>query len=536
MDVLKNVKSKVLMIGALKGGLLFLIIFIGLTSFNIPGYKPQVKQNPPNILFIISDDQGYPHASAYGCPFVNTPAFDKIAREGILFTDFFVCAPQCSPSRASILTGQYIWQNGPAGTHWSGFPERLTTYTDILKQQGYEVAYTGKGWEPGNWIDGGRTTNPVGIKYIDTKDASTYNKSRPASGISRDNYAGSFKLFLNKRNKSKPFCFWLGGREPHRPYEKGSGLKHGKKLSSVKIPPYLPDSNTIKSDMLDYALEIEWFDKQVGKALKMLEENGLLNNTLVVFTSDNGMPFPRAKAFCFDDGNHVPLAIMWKGHIKNPGRKVNDLTSAVDLFPTILEAAGLKDAVSHTQGKSLFDIFENGDSGVTDKSRKYIFWGRERHGSARWDNLGYPQRAVRSDRYLYIWNLKPERFPAGAPKEIKGDSLVWDFGDIDPSPSKDFMIKHQGSLFKLAFNKFPDEMLYDIQKDPYCMHNLANNPAYEKVKDKLSGILKQKLKETNDPRMGNNPNIWESYRRYGPIHKFPRPEWADSIVNSQMIK
>lgn len=521
----------------LRTGIFYLAIFIGFLSCNSANQEKVYAQGEqPNILFIISDDQGYPHASAYGCPFINTPTFDSIAQHGILFNNFFVCAPQCSPSRASILTGQYIWQNGPAGTHWSGFPARLTTYTDVLKDYGYEAGYTGKGWEPGNWIDGGRTTNPVGIRYIDTKDAVSYNKSRWASGISSDNYAGSFKLFLSKRDKNKPFCFWLGGREPHRYYEKGSGLKHGKKLSSVKLPPYLPDSKVIKSDMLDYALEIEWFDKQAGKVLNMLKEKGLLSNTLVVFTSDNGMSFPRAKAYSFDAGTHVPLAIMWEGHIKNPGRTVNDLISAVDFFPTFLEAAGLENKVEHTEGKSLFNIFKEGKSDRTDKSREYIFWGRERHGSARWDNLGYPQRAVRTDQYLYIWNPKPERYPAGAPKEIKEDTLVWDYGDIDPSPSKTFMIHHRGKLFKMAFDKFPKEMLFDSKKDPYCMHNLADDSNYQEIKNKLSTVLKQKLKETSDPRMGSNPNIWESYRRYGPIHSFPRPEWADSILKSQVVR
>lgn len=509
---------------------IILIFFTGVVSAQNP------KQNHrPNILFIISDDQGYPHASAYGCSFVHTPTFDRIANEGVLFTNAFVAAPQCSPSRASILTGQFIWQNGPAGTHWSTFPARLATYTDILRQHGYEVAYTGKGWEPGNWIDGGRTTDPAGIKFVDVKDAATYNKSRYASGISTDNYAGSFQMFLDKRDQSKPFCFWLGGREPHRPYEKGSGVKSGKKLSSVKLPLYLPDSNVIKSDMLDYALEIEWFDHQAGKVLNLLRKKRLLKNTLVIFTSDNGMPFPRAKAYSFDDGNHVPLAIMWKDHIKNPGRTITDLISAIDFFPTFLEAAGIKNKTT-VPGKSLLNILIKHKLKTSDSSDQYIFWGRERHSDARWDNLGYPQRAIRSGQYLYIWNLKPERYPAGSPKEIKKGSLVWAYDDIDPSPSKDFMIEHQGKLFDLAFDKFPEEMLYDIQTDPYCMNNLADNSDYQKAKNKLSNILKKRLKQTDDPRMGSDPDIWESYRRYGPLRKFPTPAWADSIIKSQVIK
>src|SRR5699024_2465878 len=150
-------------------------------------------------------------------------------------------------------------------------------------------------------------------------------------------------------------------------------------------------------------------------------------------------------------------------------------------------------------GKMLLDIFNNGESGITDNARKYIYWGRERHGNARWDNLGYPQRAVRSDHYLYIWNPEPNRYPAGSPKRIgKGDELVWSFGDIGATPTKDYMIHHKGSLFQLTFSKFPEAMLFDIKKDPYCMNNLAQDPAYQNVKDALSHILKRTLQATKD--------------------------------------
>lgn len=532
-----------------------LLLFIGwIFSCNTIVHENAEKQSKrPNILFVISDDQGYPYASAYGCKFVHTPNFDRIAHQGILFTHFFVDAPQCSPSRASILTGKHIWQIGPAGTHASIFPAGLPVYTDILKDHGYQVGYTGKGWGPGSWEDGGRSTNPAGVLYDDRAERYTdnYSEKRWAKGISRDNYAASFKMFLSKRKEDQPFCFWFGGHDPHRGYEKGSGLRRGGKLSDVKVPPYLPDVKEIRSDFLDYAVEIEWFDMQVGRALEELKKEGELDNTLIIFIGDNGMPFPRAKAFCLEAGVHTPLAIMWKNHIKNPGRTVDDLISAVDLFPTILEAAGVKDTFSHTQGKSVFNIFKNGKAGVTDPTRKYVFFGRERHSDSRWHNLGYPARAVRTDHYLYVWNLKPERYPAGAPKKIVHDTLVWAYQDIDGSPTKTYMIQHRNdpslnlniegpsvssgsakqaensiSLFNLSFGKFPKEMLYDIKKDPYCLHNLSGNPHYDKIKAHLSSVLKQKLKATHDPRLGETPDVWESYRRYGVMRKFPEPEWA----------
>lgn len=510
--------------------IILLLCVIGFWSLKSAGQNQAASR--PNILFIISDDQGYPHASAYGCDFVKTPVFDQIAKEGLLFTNAFVAAPQCSPSRASILTGQQIWQNGPAGTHWSSFSSGLITYTDLLEESGYRVGYTGKGWAPGNWIDGGRKTNPAGVKYVATKNAKEYAAEIPTTGISHENYAGSFEMFLDETDREKPFCFWMGGWEPHRPYEEGSGLKHGGKLSDVNVPPYLPASDTVRGDLLDYALEIEWFDQQAGKAIKLLKEKGMLDNTLVVFTSDNGLPFPRAKAYSFDEGNRVPLAMMWKGHILKPGRTVSDLVSAIDFFPTFLEAVGLKKEAARAEGRSLVDLFQNDRA----EDRKYIYWGRERHGNARWDNLGYPQRAIRSDQYLYIWNPKPERYPAGSPKIFKGKELVWNYGDIDPSPTKDYMINHPNdTLSKMTFEKYPEEMLYDIKKDPFCMNNLAYDGTHQEIKEELSAILKKKLKDTKDPRVGKYPDVWESYRRYGPMHQFPRPDWADSILKKQEV-
>jgi len=533
---------------------LLILVYSGSVSAYTPHKKPDgIQKQRTNILFIISDDQSYPHASAYGSEFVNTPNFDRIAKNGLLFTHSFVAAPQCSPSRASILTGRYIWQNGPAGTHASIFPAGLITYTDILKEHGYQVGYTGKGWAPGSWRDGGRSTNPAGRRYDDKDSRYTddYPEKRIASGISSVNYAKSFQLFLEDRDQNKPFCFWMGGHEPHRPYEQGSGLKRGKKLSSVHLPKYLPNADVIKSDMLDYAVEIEWFDRHVGRVLDMLKKKNLLDNTLVIYTGDNGMPFPRAKALSFEAGTHTPLAMMWKnGPIKNPGRTVDDMISMVDIFPTILEATGLQNRYPEIQGRSLMKIFKSGKSGLNNLRRKYIFWGRERHSNARWHNFGYPQRAIRSKRYLYIWNLKPERYPAGTPKKFgKNDSLVWAYQDIDGSPTKTWMIKqhagtltgemasqqHQinypgdpkdGSYFQMAFGKFPEEMLYDIQKDPYCLHNLADKPGYQEVKNRLAKVLKDKLKATHDPRLGKTPNIWNSYRRYGPMRRFPEPDWV----------
>ena len=467
----------------------------------------------PNILFAISDDQSWLHTSINGCKAVKTPIFDRLAAEGILFTNAFGVAPQCSPNRATILTGRNIWQLEEAGTHGSNFPKKYVTFPDILEKSGYQIAYTGKGWGPGNWKVNGRTRNPAGPAIQKHKI-----KNRTNTAISNNDYSANFEEFINNREKGKPFFFWYGAHEPHRVYLKGSGVAAGKKLNAVKVPRFLPDSPEIRSDILDYLLEIEWFDSELGKMLKLLKEKGELENTIVVVTSDNGMPFPKAKANLYEYGIHMPLAVYWPEKIKS-GRVVTDLISFSDFAPTFLEIAGAK-PVSKITGKSFLNILESDKQGAVDSSREYILAGRERHTHARPNNFGYPSRAIRTQEYLYIWNLKPERWPAGNPT---GSGDPEGYHDIDGSPSKTFMIENQKKeklIFHQAFDKRPEEELYNIKIDPGCMNNLAGKAEFDSIKRELKTKLKQKLTQQQDPRMLGNGDIFESYPRYSRMRKF----------------
>ena len=484
------------------------------------------KSDRPNILFVISDDQSWPYASAYGTDWVKTPGFDRVAKKGILFNNAFVTSPGSSPSRASILTGRYPWQIEEAGTHGSSFPLKYKVFTQVLDENGYLTGFTGKPWAPGNWEISGWKQNPVGKEYNQKK------LQPPYSGISKVDYSGNFELFLQQRKKGQPFFFWFGAHEPHRAFEEGSWRNETKNENSPEVPGFLPDISIVKQDLLDYAVEIEWYDKQLVKILDKLDETGELENTLIIITGDNGMPFPRAKANCYDAGLHVPLAICWGAKIRS-GQKVDDLFSMVDLAPTILEAAGLKfDGAIPMTGISMLKPL------LSDKFRKQqnqqeIFAGRERHSSARYENRGYPQRIIRTDKYLYIKNYHPEFWPAGDPQVYLKDNTLGEmhqaYLDIDDSPThryfKNTNMKDPGflSLFLAATAKRPAEELYDIVKDPACMENLAGKAGYETIRKQLSDRLVNRLKDTSDPReTGSNPEIWETYPRLeGEIRKFP---------------
>lgn len=481
----------------------------------------------PNILIAISDDHSYPHTSAYGYPAIKTPAFDRVASQGLLFENAFVASPGCSPSRAAFLTGRQPWQLEEAGTHASSFPAHYVVYPDLLEQNGYFVGYTGKGWGPGNWEISGRTRNPAGEAFNDH----LFDEA-PARGINRNDYTANFEAFLDSREPGQPFHFWFGASEPHRPFEEGIGVRTGKELETVVVPAFLPDTPVVRSDLLDYAYEIEWFDRHLGQMLEILEARGELENTLVIVTGDNGMAFPRAKANLYAYGIHVPLAIQWPARI-SPGRTVSDLVSLVDLAPTILEITGIE----HTEqfpmtGRSMTTILSSQREGLVDPSRNRIYSGRERHSSSRYENMGYPARALRTEEYLYIRNFAPERWPAGDPQKFEEDGELGPmhgaYHDIDAAPSLTLLVEGSGDpelsrFLELAVAKRPAEELYLIAEDPECLRNLADSDEHEEILRQLRQQLERYLVETGDPRMGPNADVFETYPRYSPIRSFPPP-------------
>jgi arylsulfatase A-like enzyme len=451
----------------------------------------------PNILFIIFDDwNGSTHASAYGCTWIKTPNFDGVAREGVLFKNAFTSNPKCSPCRATILTGRNTWQLKEAVSHNGYFPAGFETYPDLLEKAGYVVGLTGKGWGPGDFKTlAQRTRNPAGPSF------DKLSQDVPASGISRLDYPGNFGEFLKARDKSKPFCFWMGFHEPHRAYEWNSGARAGKKLEDVKVPAFLPDTEIVRRDLLDYAVEVEWGDTQIGRALKLLEEAGVAENTLVVVTSDHGMPFPFVKGQIHEDAFHLPLAMRWPAAIK-AGRVVEDFVNVRDLAPTYLELAGLKPHEQMT-GKSLANILRSDKSGWIE-NRDVMLAGKERHDIGRWNDLGYPVRAIRTKEFLYVHNFHPERWPAGNPET--------DFGNVDPSPSKEVVKALGGHFYELSLGKrLPDE-LYDIRKDPECVNNLANDLFYAPVVEELRYKMAGMLKDEGDPRFAGEGAMLDAYK------------------------
>jgi N-sulfoglucosamine sulfohydrolase len=470
--------------------------------------SPAIAAQRPNILFCIADDASYPHMSAYGCDWVKSPGFDRVAREGLLFTRAYTPNAKCAPSRACILTGRNSWQLKEACNHIPHFPAEFKTYAEALGEHGYFVGKTAKGWAPGKAVDrNGRKRQLTGTPF---------DKQRikpPTTGISGNDYTANFQDFLDAAPDGQPWCFWYGSTEPHRAYEYGSGVaKGGKSLDDLeRVPAFWPDNDIVRNDILDYAFEIEYFDQHLTRMLELLEKDNQLDNTLVVVTADNGMPFPRIKGQEYELSNHLPLAVMWINGIKNPGRVIHDFVSFIDFAPTFVEVAGLSwpdTGMQPTPGRSLTEIFDSAKSGRVVAQRDHVLIGKERHDIGRPNDWGYPIRGIVKGDLLFLQNFKTDRWPGGNPET--------GYLNCDGSPTKTEVLKarlisSQRHFWQSAFGKRPAYELYDIKKDPECMANLAEDPAFRLPLAELRYQLMLELGQQKDPRIAGEGDVFDKY-------------------------
>ncbi len=469
---------------------LFALALLHLIGWPIMGAaaNSQTPTERPNILLIIADDWSFPHASVYGDRSVKTPHFDRIAREGLLFDHAYVSSPSCTPSRASILTGQHFWRLKEGANLYGPLRPEFQTYPQILEEHGYFVGYSEKGWGPGN--HDGRDHNPAGPYFRDFTD------------------------FLSNKPQGAPFCYWFGSFNPHRGYQVGSGEKAGINLKNIDLPPFFPDVPEVRGDLADYYAEVQDFDDEIGEILFSLEQIEQLDKTLIVVTSDNGMPFPRCKSNLYDFGVRVPLAIRWRQHFDFSGIRSIPI-SLTDLAPTFLEAAGIE-IPDEVTGQSLLPLFRDDGGSLI---REYVYFGKERHvpGQEQGDWRGYPMRAIRSHQYLYIENLFPHLWPAGTPNFQTASFYPGYFADIDGSPTRSYMIRHRQDskdyeeIYHASFNRRPAEELYDLRTDPDQVINVASDPAYQKIKTTLFEALQKERINTGDPRLTGDDEVFENF-------------------------
>lgn len=449
----------------------------------------------PSVLFIIADDASRHFGEANGCNWVKTPNIDRLAKSGLVFDNAYTPTSKCAPSRASILTGRNPWQLEDAANHQPYFPAKFLAFSEGLRKAGIQTGGEGKTWGPGEakLADGSPRNFALGGDGGE-------NAKDPGAGLT---------AFLKKRAPGTPFFYWFGSHYPHRPYKHDSGIAAGKKPSDIdRVPAYWPDSDIIRRDMLDYAIEVEAYDAQVGSLIAALDASGETKNTLIIVTSDHGMPFPRVKGHTYDDAHHIPFVATWPAGIVKPGRRVAEFISFIDLAPTFLELFGVNgvaQGMSPITGGSFTDLLRNETKG----ERGTVIVGRERNdvlarpGSPA--GLGYPSRAIRSGNLFYVHNFEPDRWPCGNPE--------LGFSDTGASPSKTLAMEsgEKNPLWQHAFGKRPAEQLFDVASDPDCVTNLAADPAFAGKLAVLRETLMSELKKQNDPRALGHGDVFDQY-------------------------
>ena len=432
----------------------------------------QATVSRPNILWILGEDMG-PELGCYGYPLVTTPNLDRLAREGMLCTAAFTTAPVCSASRSALITGMYQTTIG-AHNHRShrddGYklPPPVVTITSLFRRAGYFSANV-KTPARGLRVYGKTDFNFVAGKVFDGTD-------------------------WNQRKPGQPFYAQINFVEPHRArpphvWSRARVLKHHIDPSKVTLPPYYPDDPIVRRDWAGYLDNINLLDQKVGKVLKRLDDEGLADQTVVIFVGDNGRCHVRGKQFLYEGGIHVPLIIRWPGHIK-PGTVNRELISGIDLSATSLKLAGITPP-KWMQGRVFL-----GPS--RDKPRQYIFAARD-----RCDETVDRIRCVRSSRYKYLRNFFPNR-PYTQPNAYKEHSY--------PALAVMQRLYKQGKLTpaQAAFMKptRPKEELYDLQTDPYEIHNLATDPRQQQVLQQYRGLLNRWIKTTGDLGAIPEKTIW----------------------------
>lgn len=424
-------------------------------DFGLGGAAFAAGDARPNIMVIIADDLGDGDLGCYGNPAIATPHLDRLAEQGVRFTSAFVTTSSCSPSRTSFFTGMYPHATGAEDLHVP-LPSGIDIIPSYLSRAGYHTMHAGK-----------LHLGPEGARQFDRVDTGRI-----------DTDASIWERMLDERPADRPFFMTVCFYDPHRPYGPGAS-EPPTDPASVIVPPYLADTPDTRRDIALYYDAARRLDRNAGAVMGKLEREGLDRDTVVIFFSDNGMPFPRAKTSCHDSGVRTPMIVRWPG-VAPEGAVSGSLMSTVDLAPTILAMAGV-DAPQSMQGVDAGPVFRDPEATV----REYV------HVERNWHNIDDHQRGVRDGRYKYIRQYHPRR-PMPLASDLMGspsyDALLRerDAGRLTAEQMRLFMVPRAG------------EELYDTARDPWEFVNIAGNPSYAGVLERLRAECDRWLENTHD--------------------------------------
>ena len=462
--------------------------------------RASASDNRPNIVLIIGDDISINDHGVYGHPHIRTPNIDRLAANGLRLNNAYLTSPQCSPTRCSVITGRYPHNTGAPELHME-LPEGQVMFPELLKEKGYYTAAMGK-WHLGTYAQ--RAFNQI------------IDGSRPSG-------AEHWIQALQERPKDKPFFMWFAAHDAHRGWQSDSKAEPHRPEDAV-VPPYMVDSLRTRQDIAKFMDEIQRLDRYVGDVVAELEDQGVLDNTLLISMADNGRPFPRCKAWLYDGGIKTPFIVHWPNGLKKRGMVSNSLISAIDIAPTVLETAGL--AIPQTvQGISFSPLFHDPEARIRD----YAF------AELNWHTQFSHMRMVRWKNYVYIRNSAPELSNMMMAK-IDREFVPW---------LELLRVQEAGELTSAQANVMrrprPNEELYDVDADFNQLNDLVDQAVHQSALEHLRSIMDCWVTETGDTKPESALRTPDRYSRQtgtrisGIPDNPPRRDWAGKAKNAPAI-
>jgi len=446
------------------------------------------EQRRPNFLIIMADDCTYNDLPLYGGTNALTPNIDAFAENGLTFNQAYLASAMCQPCRAELFSGKYPLSNGCCWNHSASHTD-TRSLPQHLRPLGYRVGISGK-----------VHVRPESAFPFDDVAGFDPNCVRNPT---RPHDLQAVREYISPEKHDSPFCLVIALTEPHVPWVMGDASQYPPK--KIDLPANLADTRATRENFSRYLAEITYMDGQVGEILQTLDESGQKENTLVLFTSEQGSQFPGNKWTNWNTGLHTALIAAWPGHIP-AGKRTDALVQYCDVAPTLLEAAGAKS--DEFDGSSFLSVLR----GESDRHRKFVFG---MHNNLP-EGPAYPIRSISDGTHRYIQNLRPqeiyiEKHLMGNAKHATGYWSSW--MGVDP------LTKPQTYELTRRYVSRPEEQLYHTVSDPYELKNLVEEQEYAQTRNELRAALERWMNDQNDPGAPvDTPEALKSARKGEHLH------------------
>lgn len=447
----------------------------------------------PNVLIIMADDCTFNDLPLYGGENAKTPNLDQLASEGLTFDRAFLAEAMCQPCRAELYSGRYPMSNGCTWNHSASLPN-IETMPHHLSRLGYRVGLAGK-------------VHVQPQKAFPFEKVDGYDKSCVRNPTQLHKISPTSEFFTRD---ASPFCLVVALVEPHVPWVMGDASAYPPE--KIKLPANIADTAETRRAYGRYLAEITYMDGQVGELLEALEIAGKADDTLVLFTSEQGSQFPGNKWTNYNTGVHTALVARKPGLVP-AGKRTDALVQYADVLPTLLDLAGADDSQSGLDGSSFLSVL----TGKSNEHRKFVYGV---HNNVP-EGPPYPIRSITDGTHHYIRNLNPEnlyieKHLMGIQGDGKLNNLYWQTW-VGESWNNE-------NTYRLLqrYQKRPAEELYDLRSDPYEMNNLMNDPTTASKRLALSNELDRWLKQQGDPGLDQDTHQTHRAAKRGQHRYRPR--------------